>query len=452
MPVHENNAPLNLPGFEFDPGRSELRTTAGVRVALRPQVLAVLACLTGRAGRLVSKDELMHAVWPGGAVTEDSLVQCIGELRRALNDEHHRVVQTQPRLGYRLMPAAAPAPPEGETTAAHPGGAFQQEIRFATTADGVRLAFASSGEGAPLVRAAHWMTHLDWDWRSATLGPRIQALSRHHRLVRYDGRGYGLSDWGAEPGTLDDWVDDLETVVDAAGLQRFALLGASGGAPVSIRFAARHPQRVSRLVMLGGFARGLLQRGSGAGVVQTFEAMLRLLEDGWAQDNSAFRQLMTSMFWPGASAQQMDSFNQLQRVSCTPQRAVTLLRRIAEFDATADLPRVRCPTLVLHSPRDSRVPFAEGRLIAASIPGARLEPFDSPNHTPLADEPAYEVVQSAIDDFLHGVDASTAPDTTTDPAAATDDPPVRRDGARAALRVVRTPQGDDPPDADRKMS
>jgi pimeloyl-ACP methyl ester carboxylesterase/DNA-binding winged helix-turn-helix (wHTH) protein len=392
---------VRLPGFVFDAGRAELRNAHGERITLRPQVFTVLHCLASRAGELVSKDELMQAVWPGAAVTQDSLVQCIGELRRALYDDQHQTVQTQPRRGYRLVPAAAPEPTGAEAPETPGGGAFHQEIRFAATPDGARLAYASSGAGAPLVRAAHWMTHLDWDWRSATLGPRIQALSRRHRLVRYDGRGYGLSDWSAEPGTLDDWVNDLEAVVDAAGLERFALLGASGGAPVSIRFAARHPERVTRLVLLGGFARGLLRRGGGAGVEQTFEAMLRLLEDGWAQDNSAFRQLMTSMFWPGASSAQMDSFNQLQRVSCTPQRAVSLLRCIADFDATPDLPRVRCPTLVLHSPRDSRVPFAEGRLIAASIPDARLEPFDSPNHTPLVDEPAYEIVQQGMDDFLH---------------------------------------------------
>jgi pimeloyl-ACP methyl ester carboxylesterase/DNA-binding winged helix-turn-helix (wHTH) protein len=411
---------VTLPGFVFDASRAELRSAGGERITLRPQVFAVLQCLARHAGELVRKDELLQTVWPGAAVTEDSLVQCIGELRRALKDDQHQIVQTQPRRGYRLVPAAAAASSDAGTPDASAEGAFHQEIRFATTPDGARLAYASSGSGAPLVRAAHWMTHLDWDWRSATLGPRIQALSRRHRLVRYDGRGYGLSDWGAEPGTLDDWVNDLEAVVDAAGLERFALLGASGGAPVSIRFAARHPERVTRLTLLGGFARGLLRRGGGAGVEQTFEAMLRLLEDGWAQDNSAFRQLMTSMFWPGASSAQMDSFNQLQRVSCTPQRAVSLLRRIAEFDATGDLPLVRCPTLVLHSPRDSRV-------IAASIPDARLEPFDSPNHTPLVDEPAFNHVQHAIDDFL-----------LTAPAAAT----VRRQAVRTPLRIVEPSRRD----------
>lgn len=172
--------------------------------------------------------------------------------------------------------------------------------------------------------------------------------------------------------------------------------------PCSARPAARHPQRVTHLVLLGGFARGARRRGASSISPENFAALARLLEDGWAQDNSAFRQLMTSMFWPGANAEQMDSFNHLQRVSCPPKTAVALLRRIAEFDATDDMARIACPTLVLHSPRDSRVPFEEGRLIAATVPGARLEPFDSPNHTPLVDEPAFAQVQTLIDEFLRG--------------------------------------------------
>jgi pimeloyl-ACP methyl ester carboxylesterase len=423
MPARASSETLDLQGFRFDAARAELRTATGARVSLRPQVLAVLEHLARHAGSVVTKDELMAAVWPDVIVTEDSLVQCIGELRRALNDDAHRVVQTQPRRGYRLMPQAA-ASPAPSVPNPQPQSGFQQEIRFATAADGARLAFATSGSGAPLVRAAHWMSHLDWDWRSSTLGPRIQAFAQRYLFLRYDGRGYGLSDWNAEPGPLDQWVSDLETVVDNAGLDRFALLGASGGAPVSIRFAARHPRRVTALVLLGGFARGVLRRGGGASVAQNFEAMARLLEDGWAQDNAAFRQLMTSMFWPGASAEQMDSFNHLQRVSCSAKRAVELLRRIADFDATADAALVQCPTLVLHSPRDSRVPFEEGRLIAASIPGARLEPFDSPNHTPLADEPAFKHVQTAIDHFLRDAVA-----------------PGQRDAVRTVLRVVNAKRG-----------
>ena len=413
---------IALPGFTFEPAQVELLTAAGDRVSLRPRAREVLRHLAHKAGQVVSKDELIRAVWPGVIVTDDSLVQCIAELRRVLNDDERRVIVTEPRRGYRLVPleiAATNGPlAEGSATAG-----FQQNIRFATTADGVRIAYATSGTGSPLVRAAHWMTHLDWDWRSATFGPRIQALAQRFCLVRYDGRGYGLSDWEAEPATLDEAVADLESVVEAAGLDRFSLLGASGGAAIAIRYAARHAQKVNRLVLLGGFARGMLRRGERSISRGNFEAMLRLLEDGWGQDNPAFRQLITSMMWPGADVQQMASFNQLQRVSCAPHTASGLLRRIAEFDVTEDLPNVRCPTLVLHSPRDSRVPFEEGRLMASMIPGARLEPFDSANHTPLVGEPAFAHVRRLMEEFI-------------DHAAQNAEPQAPRVVNPPALRVV----------------
>src|SRR5262249_33898775 len=193
------------------------------------------------------------------------------------------------------------------------------------------------------------------------------------RFVRYDGRSYGLSDRNVAPGTLDEAVSDLEAVVDAAGLQRFALYGASGGAAIAIRYAARHPDRVSHLVLLGGFARGALRRAERSISPETFRAMEHLIKAGWGQDNPAFRQLICARLLPGATAEQMKSFNHLQRISCSPRAAAEMLRRVAEFDASEDLTRVRCPTLVLHNPHDPRAPFEEGRLIASSIESARLE-------------------------------------------------------------------------------
>ena len=403
MHASNNTNKLEIAGFEFDIEHAELHAACGKRVPLRPQVLSVLQCLARQPGFVVPKEELMRSVWPKVVVGDDSLVQCIRELRQALHDVAHRIVVTEPRRGYRLTgaasAAAAPTVVEAEVKASEPP-AFHQDIRFATTPDGVRLACATSGQGAPLVHTAHWMTHLDWDWRSSTIGPWILALSSRHRLIRYDGRGYGLSDWDAAPGSLDQGVDDLQAVVDSAGLQHFTLLGASTGAPVAIRFAARHPQRVRALVLVGGFARGVLRRGTASTSVDNFNAMLRLIEDGWSRDHPAFRQLLTSVHWPGASAEQMHSFNHLQRVSCAPQTAVALMRRDAEIDVSADLASVQCPTLVLHSPRDARVPFEEGRLLASAIPGARLEMFDSPNHLPLHGEAAFEFVIRQIDAFV----------------------------------------------------
>ena len=201
--------------LRFEP--LELRDSSGASITLRAQTLAVLACLARRPHALVSKDTLMRSVWPDVVVTDDSLVQCIAELRRALNDSDHRIIRTEPKRGYRL--AATTAAARDEAVAQSPIE-FKQNIRFAIAPDGVRIAYALSGSGPPLVRAPHWMTHLDWDWRSSVFGPRIQAWSRKFTLLRYDARGIGLSDREAMPGPLDQWVEDLETSVDAAGLER----------------------------------------------------------------------------------------------------------------------------------------------------------------------------------------------------------------------------------------
>jgi pimeloyl-ACP methyl ester carboxylesterase/DNA-binding CsgD family transcriptional regulator len=278
--------------------------------------------------------------------------------------------------------------------------AFRQQIRFATTADGVKVAFAESGTGLPLVRAGHWMTHLEWDWRTPVWGPLIQSLSAHHHLYRYDARGCGLSDSEIGAIGLEELVSDLAAVVDAAGLERFALLGASQGGAASIVYAARHPQRVTHLVLLDAFSRGSLVRQPTAAQHEMIDAMARLVRAGWGQDNAAFRQMFTTQFFPGATREQAEGFNDLQRVSCTPEHAEHLVRANAAIDASSWLAGIQCPTLVLHCRGDARVPFEEGRFMASGIANARLEPLDSRNHLPLLGEPAFEEAMSLIHGFL----------------------------------------------------
>jgi len=278
--------------------------------------------------------------------------------------------------------------------------AFRQQIRFATTADGVKIAFAESGRGLPLVRAGHWMTHLEWDWQTPVWGPWLESLSARHHLYRYDSRGCGLSDRDIGAVTLDDLVADLEAVVDAAGLDRFALFGASQGGAISITYAARHPERVSHLVLLDSLARGRLVRNPSPAQREMLDAMSRLVLVGWGQDNAAFRQMFTTQFFPNASREQADAFNDLQRLSCTPEHAQRLMLAFAALDASPWLAGVQCPTLVLHCRGDARVPFEEGRFVAAGIRNARFEPLDSMNHLPLSGEPAFEEVLALIHDFL----------------------------------------------------
>jgi len=395
MPTNTTDANIALAGLTFDVARLELRDASGEPVTLRAQALAVLQCLARQPGHVVTRDELMHTVWRDAVVTDGSLAQCINEIRRALGDSEHRIVQTAPKRGYRLVTDRS-----ATSGIAAPSLGFEQDIGFATSDDGARIAYAASGVGPALLRAPHWMTHLEWDWRSLVYGPWIQGLSQRFRLVRYDARNCGLSDRGVALATLERSLADMSAVADTAGLERFALLGVSGGAAISIGYAAQHPERVSHLVLVGGCARGALRRGAASIPAQHLEAFCSLVEAGWAQDNAAFRQIMTSQMYPGASADEMRSFNDMQRVACSPLEASNIRRLTADYDASDALCRVQCPTLVLHNPDDAMVPFEEGRLVASSIVGARLVLFDSQNHVPLCGEPAFAQMNSLIDGFV----------------------------------------------------
>jgi pimeloyl-ACP methyl ester carboxylesterase/DNA-binding CsgD family transcriptional regulator len=275
---------------------------------------------------------------------------------------------------------------------------FVQEIRFAPVGDGASIAYAESGRGYPLVRAGHWMTHLEWDWQMPVWGPWIHGLSDRYRLIRYDNRGCGLSSAEAAPVELDSLVDDLAAVVEASGQERVAVLGPSQGGAAAVAYAARHPDRVSHLVLCDGFVRGTLVRQPGQRAL--IDAMARLVEEGWGQNNAAFRQLFTTQFFPGATREQAQAFNDMQRLSCSPAHAARIVRGLAEIDASPHLAAVRCPTLVMHCRDDARIPFEEGRFIAAHIAGARFEILDSTNHVPLQGEPAYSRMMELIAQFL----------------------------------------------------
>jgi pimeloyl-ACP methyl ester carboxylesterase/DNA-binding CsgD family transcriptional regulator len=288
---------------------------------------------------------------------------------------------------------------------------YRQNVRFARTVDGVRIAYAVTGSGYPLVRAAHWLGHLDYDWQAPVFRPWMEALSSRRALLRYDGRGCGLSDRDIDVITLDALVSDLEAAVDAAGLDRFALFGISQGGAVSIVYAARQPERVSHLVLCGAFARGMAKRNPTPEHAQRMEAMIKLVELGWGQQNPAFLQLFTSQFFPSATLAQMHGFNEIQRHATSPRTAAAIIRGIAQIDVSEYLAQVGCPTLVLHSRREVRIPFDEGRFVAASIPGAHLQPLDSDNHVPLVGEPAYDQMMAAIDAFVPYRDARAVGDT-----------------------------------------
>ncbi|HEY3048425.1 MAG TPA: alpha/beta fold hydrolase [Polaromonas sp.] len=281
-----------------------------------------------------------------------------------------------------------------------------QAIRFCTSQDGLRLAYATAGQGPALVRAAHFLTHLEFDLDSPVWRPWLTELSRDRLLVRYDGRGCGLSDRSSAPLSLDAWVADLEAVVDAAGLERFALLGCSQGCAVSVAYAVRHPERVSCLVLLGGYARGPMRRDPTPAQIKEAGLLLDLIELGWGRDNPAFRQVFTSLFIPEGTPEQVRWFNELERLSTSPEHAARTIAAFGQIDVTELAARVACPTLVLHARGDARVPFEEGRRIAGLIPGACFVPLESRNHVLLEHEPAFAHCFGEIHAFLETHDAA----------------------------------------------
>jgi serine/threonine protein kinase/pimeloyl-ACP methyl ester carboxylesterase len=278
--------------------------------------------------------------------------------------------------------------------------ATDQQIRFCTSSDGVGIAYATTGSGPPLVKAANWLSHLEVDGRSPVWRHWIRELSRHHTLVRYDERGCGLSDWNVEDFSLEAWVRDLEAVVDALELERFPLLGISQGGPIAIAYATRHPERVSHLILHGSYARGVSHRGLSDQDREERELLLRLIRVGWGKDHPAFRQVFTSLFIPDGTTEQIQWFNELQRVSAKPENAARMCAAFYELDVRALAPQVRAPTLVLHGTGDMRIPFAEGRLLASLIPGARFVPIESRNHLILESEPGWPRFVGEVRSFL----------------------------------------------------
>lgn len=279
---------------------------------------------------------------------------------------------------------------------------MHQSIRYLKTRDGVRLAWASAGRGPALVKASNWLTHLEYDLESPIWRHWISFFARHFRFVRYDERGSGMTEWDVDDISVPRWGDDLEAVAaEAVPTGPFALLGISQGASSAITFAVRHPERVSHLILYGGYARGWSKRGDVEGE-QRYRAIVELTRLGWGKDNPVFRELFTRRFVPGGSPEQLRWFNELCTRTTRPEIASRLLAIRAEVDVLDLLPRVCVPTLVLHARDDEVVPFGEGRLLASEIPGAEFALLDSKNHILLEDEPAWAKFEEAVLRFTGG--------------------------------------------------
>jgi pimeloyl-ACP methyl ester carboxylesterase len=330
-----------------------------------------------------------------------------------LDSNNHILLEDEPawtqflaEVRHFITPAGkVAAEPPTHTTPAQaesprPPAAREQHIRFCQAADGVRLAYATVGDGPALVKTANWLSHLEYDWISPIWRHWMLGLAETHTLIRYDERACGLSDWEVNDISFEAWVRDLETVVEASAVDRFALLGISQGGPIAIAYALRHPERVSHLVLYGTYVRGRLGRKLTAQQIQEYEALISLVRSGWGQENPAFRQVFTSYFIPGGTFEQFHWFNDMQRVSASPENAARMIEEFGKIDVRSLAPQLKLPTLVLHAVNDARIPFAEGRLTAALIPGARFVPLDSRNHILLESEPAWQRFLSEVRQFL----------------------------------------------------
>jgi len=280
--------------------------------------------------------------------------------------------------------------------------AMGQTIRFCTSADGVRIAFAQDGSGPPLVRAAFYMNHLELDRECLVWKPYLEEFGRHHTLLRHDMRGFGLSDAVVPEQSVDAWVHDLEAVVDAAGVDKFPLVGTCHGTAIAVEYAARHPERVTHLVLFGAFGRGGSRRVTHQTPEeeQAWEAVLRTIELGWGTGNEAFQQIWPTFFQPCSTYERLRGLAELQRQSANPANAVELVRVTQDIDVEASAPKVKCPTLILQTTRDRVVPFEEGRRLASLIPGAKLVALDSDNHVLTNEEPAWQEFVREFRSFL----------------------------------------------------
>jgi len=380
--------------------RKLLRDNREIR--LRGKLFDTLCVLVENAGKLVRKDAFMESVWPDSVVEENNLDYCISQLRKLLHPAKY--IETVPRHGYRFVAPVRNVVGSAASQAVAVGGQPitplpRQDIRFSVTEDGVRLAWASIGDGPPLVKASNWLTHLDFEWGSPIWQHWWTELSKHHRLIRYDERGNGMSQRDVSDVSFDTWVHDLETVVDAAGLDRFSLLGISRGGAIAIAYAVRHPERVSKLVLYGAFPVGLYHYGSPE-EIEARRALISLTRLGWGLHHPAFCRMFTNRFIPNATPVHEMWFDDLQRVSTSAENAARLIEVDLNIDVRRFLRQVQVPTLVVHCDRDQVVSPEHGRQLAAEIPNARYASLPSANHLLLAEEPAWEILLQEFSAFM----------------------------------------------------
>lgn len=334
---------------------------------------------------------------PGAMCASDVVYQTVsGKLDLEFTDLGQQKVKNiaRPIQAWQWAPDTPISSSDGDVV-----GELEQDIRFCLSTDGTQIAYATVGNGPPLVKAPNWMNHLEYDWQSPVWRHVLKELASKHTLVRFDQRANGLSDWDVESITFENMIEDMNAVVEAAGLERFPLFGISQGCSYSIAYSLLYPERVTKLVLYGGFAKGPRRDGSEDAEEQS-DLTIQMIRQGWGKDNPAFRQFFTSQFMPGATKEQMDWFNELQRKTTSPENAVRLRSMSQNIDVSHLLSQVTVPTLVLHCRDDAVAQFNSGRRMAAGIPNARFVALDGQNHLMLEDEPAWPRFLHEVSSFL----------------------------------------------------
>lgn len=394
---------------ELDDDSYELSVDGHPR-KVEPQVFDILRYMVENKGRVISQDELIEAVWKGRVVSDATVNARISAARSAIGDDgkSQSMIKTIPRRGFKFVaPVRRGA---GTETESRTGVIAQDRIRpvtqgsnqrvsFCQSGDGVRIAFATTGNGSPLIRVGHWLTHLEHDWHSPIWRPFLDTLGKDFAVTRYDQRGNGLSDWNVAGFTLDDFVHDLEAVVESADLGMFAIYATSQGVPTAIKYATKHPERISHLVLHGGYVRGRLLRDAPEEKEQA-EALLTLMRHGWGKTSSPFLKAFSSLYIPEGTKEQLDSLVDLQKLTTSPANAVKLRTAVDNFDVSGFLDKVDVPTLVIHAQNDGVHPLQQGRELAAGIRGAKFVLLDSSNHAILDHESAWSVLHQEIRDFV----------------------------------------------------
>lgn len=359
--------------------------------AVRTKVLEQLATRSGGSGKWMR-------LWRDAAPDD----------AKAFDQTQHRpgidgVAGLPNRTGLRVSdrPMAPTAVPDHPRQSSE--GARTQRIGFCEVADGTKIAYASIGSGRPLLKAANWLTHLEFDWTTPIWGECFAEVARDRTLIRYDERGCGLSDWDVEKLDFDAFVEDLEAVADKLELKRVPVLGISQGAAVAIEYAARHPDRVSGLILLGSYAAGWRHLASAEEQARR-EAVRNLTEVAWGTENPAYRHIFSKTFMPDASVEDLAWFDEFQRQTTSPRNAARFQDAFGDIDVRHRLDQIQVPTIVLHSKGDQRIPLAQGREVASGIPDAHFVPLESRNHVLVDYEPAWRTAMNAVRHFMKAHD------------------------------------------------